>query len=728
MINTTIRRKAGIHDEVFGIKMLMSQASYKLMWTREIIKNALEATTAYIINNPAVIKDDKPVKIKVRVLKLIGLTDREYTAPKLSFLNYGGMSLQELKDFPDFFCNTDKVKDFLENFGLGVKLTTTKFTDLLYLSYKDGTAHFTVIGMNEYQELVIHEEPNECTDWVIDSAEDRGYDLYNDWTEVILLGKQEDQNTLTHLYDPRKNERDQQLIIKSMYTRFLEIPENINVVFESGSGEDTTPHGAGPKSDDVIFKTVFDIWERAINALPNLGSQKEKIYDKESGCKVTLMYDAPRKNFGEESWKRFSAKTKKERLTWFRKRIDGFGADDNLPDSEEEQKKLYINSSYVQRGIASPMTEYSTNRVLGNGANIANFSGLIWGKSGEKELYNEVKNGTWKSVATHFGIFYDYHNFKIFIELKYSTVKPVFDRSYLIPKGHDVTNVGNGNDKIEYKDYISVVKRVLNDPKAKWFVEKVKEHNAKNVSEKCDEIMDDMLKDHDFKPHENDTTKSVSSKSGSNDDSSGGSNEGKTMPRTITFSNNVLKCPKCRKNGILTDMPKGETVCSVCGYERKHTKPKSSAIKYMKAKQETPKPDFINDETLGEFWARSEQVTISTDKIFVNPKHKVIKRLLDAVEKEIGPEFDTLDSDNKAIIKNSAFEYLKASTGVMYMIAKAEAQHFEYFDHDSFTEFCKPKNYTFRAKYDQTGLKHLVKLTKKLLKSQGDPETLKDVA
>ena len=40
------------------------------------------------------------------------------------------------------------------------------------------------------------------------------------------------------------------------------------------------------------------------------------------------------------------------------------------------------------------------------------------------------------------------------------------------------------------------------------------------------------------------------------------------MPDDIIFAEESLKCPQCKKNGIETEMPKGQKECSVCGYKR----------------------------------------------------------------------------------------------------------------------------------------------------------------
>lgn len=706
-------RRAGISDEVFGIKMIMALVAFRIMWARELLKNALEATAEYLKTEKG-LKLKLPAPIKVRVLPVDGLNDVRYTGQKISILNYLGMSFQKLLEIPNIFCKGGKLRDFLKNFGVGVKITCTKFSDVLFISKKDDLVHFTRIGLNEDEELVIFEEPKDCTEWAWNESEARGYDMEHDWTEVILVGKEEDQNTLTHTFSPSVEEKSKLHMLQNLFRRFWEIPANIEITFEDGSSTETTPHNSGTKSGGVIFKTINDIWNNSLKANPNNGAFQVDIYDPQSGHTLIARYDAPRKNFGEEFWRRFQKeKTITDQNNWLAK--NGLKLLQDPMPSEDIVKQLVLDSKYVKEGMAQPTSSYSANRVLGNNNNSANLSCLVWGEPGEQEMYAITENSAWKSIASKLGIYSDYIYFKMYLILNKAKFKPNLDRSCLVDENTDVVNqaVGNVDSAYKFKDFVDVIQRCLQDPKAKDFMDMVDKHNKQNVSADCDEIMDAMIKNIDFTPYQEEQDKEVddpSSKGNEDGDGDDDSNYKKPMPKNINFTNIKLTCPKCRKEkpSVRTFMPRGTKVCPRCGYKRPEPKDSGIDTKIVKLKLATPKPKFVNEESLNDFWARSEQASETSDIIFVNPKHDAVKRLLKQLEKE-KPDVNNLPQEDRDQIANDAFEVLKASTGVQYMTAKSEMQNSgHYFDHRAWESFTDKAQYTYRARFDNLALRFLI--------------------
>jgi hypothetical protein len=111
----------GISNASLAISRLIHDVKFHSVWFREILKNSLEATIEYLNNN---LNFKTPARIKVRGLPLYDIlyTSKnkliEYTQPKLSILNYGGMSATELRKAVELFSSgEEKVQDHLKNFG-----------------------------------------------------------------------------------------------------------------------------------------------------------------------------------------------------------------------------------------------------------------------------------------------------------------------------------------------------------------------------------------------------------------------------------------------------------------------------------------------------------------------------------------------------------------------------------------------------------------------------------
>ena len=226
-----MKNKIGIANEGFPIALLIKQVAFQVVWFREMMRNALEATESYLKDNPHI---KVPMKIKVRAKRLLGLFI-DFTAPKLSVLNFKGMTKLDLLKALQLFCELNKVQDFTRNFGIGMKITLTRFSDVAIITHKDGLVHYVVIGLNKKGELDILNDVEEITDWAYDYADERGYDMEHEWTEVILLGKgpkKVTQNTLTHTFDADKGQGKMH-VLKNMFTRFVDIPKSIEVVFEA---------------------------------------------------------------------------------------------------------------------------------------------------------------------------------------------------------------------------------------------------------------------------------------------------------------------------------------------------------------------------------------------------------------------------------------------------------------------------------------------------------------
>lgn len=649
-----MKNKIGISNADFAIAQIIRQVAFQVVWFREMMRNALEATDSYLKENPNI---KIPLKIKVRAKRLLGLFI-DFTAPKLSVLNYKGMTKLELLKALQLFCEVDKVQDFLRNFGIGMKITLTRFSDVAIITHKDGEVHYVVIGLDNRGQLIVLNDVEEITDWAYDYAEERGYDMENEWTEVILLGKgpkQVTQNTLTHTFDANRGQ-EKIHVLKSMFTRFVDIPKSIDVVFEAGENGQSTPHNGGVKSGNLIFKTREELWDRAMKNDPTTKARRQTVTHRETGVKVTLIYDAPTKHT--------------------RKKHDG--------------------STEV---IEEPFSFHSEARQ----ATSSEFCGIVWGDSGMKERYDIIDKNRWKRLASDLGIYNDYKYFKIEVEPPYRDYEPSMDRSKLQKREFDLTFE---NPEVSFKDFVPVIKDVMNPkeyPETEWFDVFRQKHNSKASTQDRDELikeyLDEFYKDQQMLKQE----KKAPKKSNGNKDG---------MPE-VDFSSKPLECPKCKAKGVATPMPKGQKTCTVCGYERKTPKKKPKSTEDVML--DVALPEFMDASHLGEHFANYTYRAGQRDLIQTNRDHTAVDNL---AKLALQGEYSQLDSENRDKVREDAYKMLQVQSGVTTVIALARAQSNEWFSQQALEAITSEEHYTFEALQPQN-LVHKVKETaKRLLKEQ----------
>lgn len=546
---------ANIGNVTFTAKRLITDIDFRPVWFREPLKNAIEAALQYIADHPEV---KVPMDIRVRGWKLFDILPKpedkgyaSYTAPKLSILNYGGMTHLELRQALDLFSSgKQKVQDHKENFGVGMKLVLSKFTDVLIITKKDDDVTSAIFGFDSIEGLWISELEDQ-TDWAWEWADIRGYDMDHDWTEVVLLGKGYNnwltQDTVTNTFSPVKK-NSKHFALKQAFERFVDIPSNIRILFEAGGDDGTTTHNNGNKNLPLYTKDV--LWERGIvNHEKETGKATEAFVETVTinGHKVTLKYDAPRN--------------------------EGKNTDGNP------------QSSYSERGQSTS----------------SSFSALVWGKPGERERYSIVDGKSWISAASALGIYNDHKYFNIEVELPYNLYQPTTDRTALQKENPDsVDDMG----RVDYKQFVPVIKEAM--AQSTRFLEKVKEHNKSNMPKDLDEMMQQALDQYYQFSSSTGMTPVESDSKGSGKQS--GTPE---HPEDVEYSSRVLMCPGCKKNGIDTPMPRGADVCPVCGHERKRPTTGERTRKKPKYKPQLPK--FVECD-LGDFYAQvNDEVTISVN-------------------------------------------------------------------------------------------------------------------
>jgi hypothetical protein len=607
------KQLVGISNTTLAVQRLIHDVKFHTVWFREILKNALEATTYYLSNN---IDFKTPARIKVRGLPLFEIlysTKKvriEHTQPKLSILNYGGMSVTELRKACELFSSgSEKVQDHLKNFGVGMKIVLAKFTDVLIITKKGDEVWSLVFGLEDTG-LVIKQKPNDVTEWADVNAGDRGYDMEHDWTEIVVLGRGElnwmKQNTVRNTFSDNKGNRIKNIAMQQAYERFVDIPKNIEIVFESGKNGDWTPHNAGPKSGNVVFKTREEMFERGINADSNTEAFVEEVVH--NGIKFYLRYDAPR--------------------------------------SKDQE----------------PVSTFSENRL---GVR-SRFGGIIWGDKGQRERYAIVNGNTWISAASAVGILCDHKYFTIDIELPYAEYQPVTDRTGVQLRNPDLTN-DEELEPVTFKKLVVDLREAIQ--KSERFKAKVEQHNQKNPPLGVRDMMKDMM-DEFF-----DSLKEFSPVQGNTPSQQNG-NEKNTkhkpkMPADIDFTNHGLSCPDCRKQGVITKLPKGTLKCPVCGFEKKYNTNKTN----KKLNSEPFYPDIRDSDAIDDYaLAESENV------VLVNPKHSCVDNLYSAVMFR-NPGCHTLPQTLQDDIRYHGHKIISAEIGVTTIIARlTHLKDSEWFD------------------------------------------------
>ena len=388
------------------------------MWYREAIQNALEATKTYISQ-----KNIESADIKVRKLHLKGLIEQDgfdTFKNKLSVLNLGGMSATELVKALKLG-GSGKTASLNANYGVGIKTSVLNWSDLLIITYKSGIGHFAWLG-KEYTNgidfnIVAYSDDGqgspieECTAWVKTNAEDRGYNLNQDFTEVVILGQEVNQDTYlnTFGFGPDGEERKKvnaSHIKENLCKRYFRLPENIRIKIDPSANNET-----GDKGSTVNFMTFLEAFEKA-----------------QANPKITMM--------------------------------GGEAPQHETVETEEGIKIHYFWDGPCGEAYSSPKLP-STEQYLQSWSWPVAFSGFVW----RDEIYDPQVNThrKWKTVAFRLGIQDNFSYFRIFVEMP--------DRAVTTDKYR--VDLHNGVSKLDFDSDENLYMIMANMPE--WYKEKTKE-------------------------------------------------------------------------------------------------------------------------------------------------------------------------------------------------------------------------------------------------------------
>jgi hypothetical protein len=240
----------------------------KVMMPRELMRNALEAAEQAPPGNQ---------RIEIRAITL-------GNHQKLAFWNTGpGMNAFELHRMCDLAASIGKSKGLDQNFGMGAKVASlpSNKRGMRYRSCKGGTVNEVIIGNRDgiygrfRRELPDTGEVVEVVD-ITGVAAGEGYDLSTDWTEVVLLGNNDDQDTVLDPYDSDPKTVNQWLA-DYLYHRFYRFPEGIRVLMKDGTHKLT---------GDRQFKTIDQRRRDGVFS-------KEESVQTNTGIVVHYIYDEP---------------------------------------------------------------------------------------------------------------------------------------------------------------------------------------------------------------------------------------------------------------------------------------------------------------------------------------------------------------------------------------------------------------------------------------------------
>lgn len=216
-----------VADEDFLVASLIERCP-KTMMVRELMMNALEA---------AHMAPQGRRQVEISVIEIDGTN-------KLAIWNTGtGMDAPDLLKVSNIASSLGKEKSLTGNFGMGAKVASLPSNQrgMRYRSCKNERVHEVILCKRDgvYGRLRrFHPDTGEYLEVVdvTDIAAESGRSLKEDWTEVVLLGNEPQQDTVRDPFngDP---EQDTQWLATYLYHRFYRLPDGVKVALLKGTNK-----------------------------------------------------------------------------------------------------------------------------------------------------------------------------------------------------------------------------------------------------------------------------------------------------------------------------------------------------------------------------------------------------------------------------------------------------------------------------------------------------------
>jgi len=254
--------------------MVTSQIDRAPQWTmvRELTMNAIEAAS------------------KAKGEKIVHWTSALWKGTRKAVIwNTGpGMDAAELKSATNLACEINKSLGLDENFGVGAKVSSLKNNRLgmRFRSCKAGKVSEVILGYDPHEKLYVRFERDlgGKRDTVIDVttvAIKGGRDVRYEWTEVMLLGNSEDQDTTQKLFEVGPTEKA--YVANTLYRRFYRLPEGVKVRL------DACYHRLDGMRNFVPIGQRYDRFERRETVhIPELNIQIHFLHDPSVGDRSGL--------------------------------------------------------------------------------------------------------------------------------------------------------------------------------------------------------------------------------------------------------------------------------------------------------------------------------------------------------------------------------------------------------------------------------------------------------
>lgn len=169
--------------------------------------------------------------------KLVDWTTGKYNGvTKAVIWNTGpGMDAAELKAATDLACEVNKNLGLDENFGIGAKVSSLGHNKhgMRFRSCKKGIVSEVILGFDPQMDQYVRFErdlANGARDTVIDVTvvvQKEGKKTDFDWTEVMLLGNEIQQDTSKQLFSTKQSERGS--VATALYRRFYRFPNGVKL-------------------------------------------------------------------------------------------------------------------------------------------------------------------------------------------------------------------------------------------------------------------------------------------------------------------------------------------------------------------------------------------------------------------------------------------------------------------------------------------------------------------
>lgn len=211
---------------------------------------------------------------------------------KLTFWNTGpGMDATELRTATNISASINKQMSLKENFGIGAKVSglTVSPAGIRYRSCKNGIVHQVTIGYDDDAETFVRftydVEGRQEAVFDVSYSVRHSVDLSSDWTEVVLIGEDDDHDTI--LEPVGKGIRvDRSYVATQIFRRFAEFRPGVKVMLDvsmtKGGGKDETGRTR-------TLKTLQEV----VPALP----KAETVACTETGIEIQYIHDPKHQNY-----------------------------------------------------------------------------------------------------------------------------------------------------------------------------------------------------------------------------------------------------------------------------------------------------------------------------------------------------------------------------------------------------------------------------------------------